>query len=561
MKVRAGLLLRVALGAALAVVVGAGAGGAATPGQDEMNVVDQPGYQPTPEEEQLTGAYEKQEVFFRTTEAPGTIIIDTKDRFLYLVQGNNRALRYGIGVGRDGFTWSGLQKISRKQEWPDWRPPPEMIERQPYLPRFMAGGPGNPLGARAMYLGATVYRIHGTNQPQTIGHAVSSGCFRLVNDDVIDLYEPRAGRHQGDHQAGGRSLRSGAERPTETEARLVHAQDDPDCPRPRGGAGVQRRRPSPRRSRPSRTGARSSAASTRASRASRARTPTASGRASTSISAARVAAAIFNDPSKVQFVPLSASDRFDALKNKQIDVLSRNSTWTMGREGDYGVVFAGVTYYDGQAFLVPKSRNLQSALELDGSKVCVQPGTTTEPNFIDFFEANHMKYETVHEASADEMIAAYEAGQCDVLTTDESGLFAMRLQLREAERQHDPARHHLEGAARSRRQAGRHAVVQYRQMGQFRHAQRRGARRQLEDDRRRAEVAEARRQAAGRNGGRFRQAVRPYQRLGRARHPRRSAITREVFDRNVGAHSKLGIPRGLNELWNNGGIQYAPPIR
>ena len=142
-----------------------------------------------------------------------------------------------------------------------------------------------------------------------------------------------------------------------------------------------------------------------------------------------LAAAIFNDPSKVQFVPLSASDRFDALKNKQIDVLSRNSTWTMGRENDYGVVFPGVTYYDGQAFLVPKAKNLQSALELDGSKVCVQPGTTTEPNFIDFFETNHMKYEVVHAASADDMIKAYEAGKCDVLTTDESGLFAMRLQL------------------------------------------------------------------------------------------------------------------------------------
>ncbi|MGH6798948.1 MAG: L,D-transpeptidase [Roseiarcus sp.] len=189
MRVQARLFLRVALGAALAIAAGAFAQAAtAVPGQDEMNIVDQPGYQPTPEEEQLTGAYEKQEVFFRTTEAPGTIIIDTKGRFLYLVQANNRALRYGIGVGRDGFTWSGLQKISRKQEWPDWRPPPEMIARQPYLPRFMAGGPGNPLGARAMYLGATVYRIHGTNQPQTIGHAVSSGCFRLVNDDVIDLY-------------------------------------------------------------------------------------------------------------------------------------------------------------------------------------------------------------------------------------------------------------------------------------------------------------------------------------------------------------------------------------
>ena len=135
--------MRVAIGAALAVLMGAFAGAqTAVPGQDEMNVVDQPGYQPTPEEEQLTGAYEKQEVFFRTTEAPGTIIIDTQNRFLYLVQGNNRALRYGIGVGRDGFQWSGLKKISRKQEWPDWRPPPEMIERQPYLPRFMAGGPG-----------------------------------------------------------------------------------------------------------------------------------------------------------------------------------------------------------------------------------------------------------------------------------------------------------------------------------------------------------------------------------------------------------------------------------
>jgi lipoprotein-anchoring transpeptidase ErfK/SrfK len=189
MRLRASLVMRIAFGAALALTAGAFAQAAtAVPGQDEMNTVDQPGYQPTPEEEQLTGAYEKQEVFFRTTEAPGTIVIDTQDRFLYLVQPGNRALRYGIGVGRQGFQWSGLQKISRKQEWPDWRPPPEMIERQPYLPRFMAGGPGNPLGARAMYLGATVYRIHGTNQPETIGHAVSSGCFRLVNADVIDLY-------------------------------------------------------------------------------------------------------------------------------------------------------------------------------------------------------------------------------------------------------------------------------------------------------------------------------------------------------------------------------------
>jgi lipoprotein-anchoring transpeptidase ErfK/SrfK len=155
---------------------------------NEMQIDDQPGYVPTADQEQLDPQFQRQFVFFRTTEAPGTIIVHTSERFLYVVQGDNRALRYGIGVGREGFQWGGLLKISRKQEWPDWRPPPEMIERQPYLPRFMAGGAGNPLGARAMYLGSTVYRIHGTNQPQTIGSAVSSGCFRLVNSDVIDLY-------------------------------------------------------------------------------------------------------------------------------------------------------------------------------------------------------------------------------------------------------------------------------------------------------------------------------------------------------------------------------------
>ena len=126
---------------------------------------------------------------YRSNEPPGTIIIDTSRRFLYLIQPNNIALRYGVGVGRDGFQWNGLLKITRKAEWPDWTPPPEMIERQPYLPRFMAGGPGNPMGARALYLGNTIYRIHGTNAPETIGHAVSSGCFRLVNDEVMDLFE------------------------------------------------------------------------------------------------------------------------------------------------------------------------------------------------------------------------------------------------------------------------------------------------------------------------------------------------------------------------------------
>ena len=132
--------------------------------------------------------FRRQPVYFRSTEAPGTIVIDTSERFLYLTQSPTNAIRYGIGVGRDGFTWSGILKVTRKAEWPDWTPPSEMIERQPYLPRWMAGGPGNPLGARAMYLGNTVYRIHGTNAPETIGHAVSSGCFRLVNSEIEDLY-------------------------------------------------------------------------------------------------------------------------------------------------------------------------------------------------------------------------------------------------------------------------------------------------------------------------------------------------------------------------------------
>ena len=188
MKVRTNVLARTAA-AAIAAAATFCPGVFATAQQIDMNVVDQPGHVPTPEENQLSGAYERQEVFFRSSEAPGTVLIDTNSRFLYLVQPNNRAVRYGIGVGREGFQWQGVEKISKKQEWPDWRPPPEMIERQPYLPRFMAGGPGNPLGPRAMYLGKTIYRIHGTNQPQTIGHAVSSGCFRLVDDDVIDLYD------------------------------------------------------------------------------------------------------------------------------------------------------------------------------------------------------------------------------------------------------------------------------------------------------------------------------------------------------------------------------------
>jgi lipoprotein-anchoring transpeptidase ErfK/SrfK len=136
----------------------------------------------------LPAKFQRSIVDYNTKEPAGTIIIDTPNTYLYLVLGKGKAMRYGVGVGREGFTWNGVQKISRMAEWPDWTPPEEMIERQPYLPRFMAGGETNPLGARAMYLGSTVYRIHGTNQPSTIGTFVSSGCIRLTNADVTDLY-------------------------------------------------------------------------------------------------------------------------------------------------------------------------------------------------------------------------------------------------------------------------------------------------------------------------------------------------------------------------------------
>jgi lipoprotein-anchoring transpeptidase ErfK/SrfK len=148
-----------------------------------------PDEQPELAPAELAPNLRRQEVSFPTKEPAGTLIVDTPNTYLYYVLGGGRAIRYGVRVGRDGFTWTGVQKISRKAEWPDWHPPTEMIERQPYLPRFMAGGPGNPLGARAMYLGSTVYRIHGTNQPSTIGKFVSSGCIGMLNEDVSDLFD------------------------------------------------------------------------------------------------------------------------------------------------------------------------------------------------------------------------------------------------------------------------------------------------------------------------------------------------------------------------------------
>jgi lipoprotein-anchoring transpeptidase ErfK/SrfK len=159
-----------------------------SPGQNQGTVLQ---YAPTDEatnEAQKVSRLQRQVVNYPTNETPGTVIIDTPHTVLYFVVGNKKAVRYGIGVGRQGFTWSGVQQVVRKTEWPDWYPPAEMIARQPYLPRMVAGGPGNPLGARAMYLGGTEYRIHGTNDPTTIGKQVSSGCIRLTNADVEDLY-------------------------------------------------------------------------------------------------------------------------------------------------------------------------------------------------------------------------------------------------------------------------------------------------------------------------------------------------------------------------------------
>jgi lipoprotein-anchoring transpeptidase ErfK/SrfK len=148
-----------------------------------------PDEQPDVAPVQLSPNLRRQEVAFPTKEPAGTLVVDTPNTYLYYVLGGGRAIRYGVRVGREGFTWTGVQKITKKTEWPDWFPPTEMIERQPYLPRFMAGGDGNPLGARAMYLGSTVYRIHGTNQPSTIGKFVSSGCIGMLNEDVSDLFD------------------------------------------------------------------------------------------------------------------------------------------------------------------------------------------------------------------------------------------------------------------------------------------------------------------------------------------------------------------------------------
>jgi general L-amino acid transport system substrate-binding protein len=273
-----------------------------------------------------------------------------------------------------------------------------------------------------------------------------------------------------------------------------------------------------------------------------------------------IAAAIFNDTSKVKFVPLSAKDRFTALQSGEIDVLSRNTTWTLSRDTTLGANFTGVTYYDGQGFLVKKSLKVNSALELNSASVCVQTGTTTEQNLADYFKGNNMKYEVIAFGSNDEAVKAYESGRCDVFTTDVSGLYADRLKLS------NPADHAVLPEVISKEPLGpmvRHGDDQWFDLVKWVlfamvDAEELGVTQKNVDDMAKSDKPELKR-AFGTDGN-----------LGEQLGLTKDWVIRivkavgnygEVFDRNVGAGSKLGIARGLNQLWTKGGIQYAPPIR
>lgn len=273
-----------------------------------------------------------------------------------------------------------------------------------------------------------------------------------------------------------------------------------------------------------------------------------------------VAAAIFNDPTKIKFVPLSAKDRFTALQSGEIDVLSRNTTWTLSRDTSLGANFAGVTYYDGQGFMVKKALKVNSALELNSASVCVQTGTTTEQNLADYFKANKMKYEVIAFAGADETIKAYESGRCDVYTTDVSGLYAERLKLA------NPADHVVLPEVISKEPLGpmvRHGDDQWFDIVKWTlfalvTAEELGVTQANVDEMAKSDKPEFKR-AFGTDGN-----------LGEQLGLTKDWFSRivkavgnygEMYERNVGAGSKLQIARGLNQLWNKGGLQYAPPIR
>jgi general L-amino acid transport system substrate-binding protein len=271
-----------------------------------------------------------------------------------------------------------------------------------------------------------------------------------------------------------------------------------------------------------------------------------------------IAAAIFNDPSKVKFTPLSAKDRFEPLKSGDIDVLSRNTTWTLSRDALFN--FAAVTYYDGQGFMVRKSLKVNSALELNGASVCTQTGTTTELNLADYFRANAMKYEVIAFATADETIKAYEAGRCDVFTTDVSQLYAEKLKLANAND------HVILPEIISKEPLGpvvRHGDDQWGDIVRWVHfamlnAEELGVSSKTVDDALKSNLPEVRRMVGvegnfGEQLGLTKDWV--------VRIIKQVGNYAEVFDRNLGPGSKLGISRGVNRLWTKGGIQYAPPIR
>ena len=273
-----------------------------------------------------------------------------------------------------------------------------------------------------------------------------------------------------------------------------------------------------------------------------------------------LSAAIFNDASKVKFVPLSANDRFRALQSGDIDVLSRNSSWTMSRESELGLAFTAVTYYDGQGFMVRRARNVNSALELDGSKVCVQTGTTTALNLADYFLANGMKYEAISENSADDMVKDYDSNRCDVLTSDASQLYAERLKLGK------PSDHVILPDIISKEPLGpvvRQGDQQWFNLVKWTHfamidAEEFGVSSKTIDEAMKSKKPDIQR-LVGLEGNYGEQ-------IGltkdwAARIVKLVGNYGEVFERNVGTKSRLGIPRGINELWTTGGIQYAPPIR
>ncbi len=273
-----------------------------------------------------------------------------------------------------------------------------------------------------------------------------------------------------------------------------------------------------------------------------------------------LAAAILNDPAKVSYVPLSANDRFRALQSREIDILSRNSTWTMSREASLGLTFAAVTYYDGQGFLTRRARNINSALELGNSKVCAQSGTTTELNLADYFTANGMKYELVSAASADDAVKAYEANRCDVLTTDASALHSERLKMTK------PDDHVILADIISKEPLGpavRQDDPQWFNIVKWTHfamvnAEELGVSSKTIDDALKSNKPEVKR-LVGIDGNYGEQINLTNDWVVRiVRHVGNYA---EVYDRNVGVKTPLGIPRGMNQLWSAGGILYAPPIR